>query len=784
MTQPDAKPLSGAASVSVLNKVIGYYESWMAQKGCHKVTPTDLPLDAPTHINFAFAYINTRTCNIHTMDSGTPSSLCQDATNVKSFKHDINVFISVGGWTFSDNNTGTQHIHVADNVLHLLKQYGFDGLDIDWEYPGAGDRGGSPEDTANYVLLLKALQETLNASGSKLGLTFTAPSSYWYLRWVDLPNMIRYADWINLMSYDIHGVWGSRDTIGSIIELAVDLFWRVNIPPEKIVMGFGFYGRSFTLAYKFCTNPGCLSKGASSPGPYSDTGSITITPVYDRAAAVKYYTFDNDQWFSYDDGSTFAQKIAWANEVGLGGAMIWASDLGKYKSIFACRSMAIYDDKYSTHAGLTNKTIMSNPTLQGIDKSLPNPKSVIQFDGQNCLNDKDAMANAGRSGYTVVGWDDAGYGKKNCHCGKPVCCPTSSAAKDCIWRGDNTGDAGVSSNWNAQCQDGEINIAGIRSSWGGGFVNDGDTDKCELAIDRATYGDLSSGCDWNIKKVACCAAQKAAREPGTCGADLCSLFPGWCPDDSSNENSVSYRKGTSKQYFVKVRGVLVETVAVAYPSVGQLFTVANAGQVVGWAREVIDSFIKAALSGYLYRIMEAFGSTKSPEPLLVTAAGINAVTGRIVGHNAPFTIGKIEELAAAAVKDDSDEAVNNLLTAIRNTFALFEYFRDHRVVGQWNNVLLQVGLQCAHIEHVTGVTDLQKWWWIWAPDFFQVVQDEAQGWATAAIRAAAGAYTEARMVGRSLKTNDVVVAALSEFQSKVSLMRMPTMNADKTTITD
>ena len=83
----------------------------------------------------------------------------------------------------------------------------------------------------------------------------------------------------------------------------------------------------------------------------------------------------------------------------------------------------IYDDKYSTHAGLTNKPIMSNPTLQGIDKSLPNPKSVIQFNGQNCvkyegncvkLNDKDAMANAGGSEYTVVGWDDAGCGKKNC----------------------------------------------------------------------------------------------------------------------------------------------------------------------------------------------------------------------------------------------------------------------------------------------------------------------------------------------------------------------------------
>lgn len=82
----------------------------------------------------------------------------------------------------------------------------FDGLDIDWEYPGASDRGGKPEDTKNYVLLLKTLQETFAASGSNYGLTFTAPSSYWYLRWFDLENMIKYADWINLMSYDLHGV--------------------------------------------------------------------------------------------------------------------------------------------------------------------------------------------------------------------------------------------------------------------------------------------------------------------------------------------------------------------------------------------------------------------------------------------------------------------------------------------------------------------------------------------------------------------------------------------------
>lgn len=60
--------------------------------------------------------------------------------------------------------------------------------------------------------------------------------------------MIKYADWINLMSYDLHGIWDSTDPIGSIvqghtnlteIQLAAELFWRVNIPPAMIVMGFG-----------------------------------------------------------------------------------------------------------------------------------------------------------------------------------------------------------------------------------------------------------------------------------------------------------------------------------------------------------------------------------------------------------------------------------------------------------------------------------------------------------------------------------------------------------------
>jgi chitinase len=208
------------------------------------------------------------------------------------------------------------------------------------------------------VLLFQTLRQTFDASGSRFGLSFTAPSSYWYLRWFDLPGLIKWADWINLMSYDLHGVWDSNNPIGSIVQghtnlteikLAAELFWRVGVPPAKLVMGFGFYGRSFTLADASCTKPGCRFKGASDPGPCTGEGGIlghyeiqevlksgggggnrkrAPKPVYDKTAAVKYVTFDKDQWVSYDDKETMKQKVDWANSVGLGGALIWASDLG------------------------------------------------------------------------------------------------------------------------------------------------------------------------------------------------------------------------------------------------------------------------------------------------------------------------------------------------------------------------------------------------------------------------------------------------------------------------
>lgn len=92
-----------------------------------------------------------------------------------------------------------------------LAEYGYDGVDFDWEYPGVDDHGGSADNGVNYTTFLKELREAIDASGKDFIVMFTAPISYWYLKNLDLANMMQYVDWVDIMSYDLHGVWDSDD---------------------------------------------------------------------------------------------------------------------------------------------------------------------------------------------------------------------------------------------------------------------------------------------------------------------------------------------------------------------------------------------------------------------------------------------------------------------------------------------------------------------------------------------------------------------------------------------
>lgn len=88
-----------------------------------------------------------------------------------------------------------------------MKQYGFQGLDLDWEYPSASDRNGKPEDKENYVALVREMKA---AFGNQYGLSVALPASYPYLRGFDPKGMEPHVDFFNLMTYDLHGIWDAN----------------------------------------------------------------------------------------------------------------------------------------------------------------------------------------------------------------------------------------------------------------------------------------------------------------------------------------------------------------------------------------------------------------------------------------------------------------------------------------------------------------------------------------------------------------------------------------------
>jgi chitinase len=172
--------------------------------------------------------------NVLIQDSNA-ASLYSQFTDLKGTYNGLQTWISVGGWSFTDR----KHIFLPHNVQNLrsvtdlhvpagvtrnafsnmaasetntqtfinglikfMDTYGFDGIDLDWEYPAADDRGGVPADFTNYVSLVKAIRL---AFGTKYGFSITLPTSYWYLQHFDLANIQDSVDWFNFMAYDLHG---------------------------------------------------------------------------------------------------------------------------------------------------------------------------------------------------------------------------------------------------------------------------------------------------------------------------------------------------------------------------------------------------------------------------------------------------------------------------------------------------------------------------------------------------------------------------------------------------
>ncbi|MGI2784238.1 chitinase C-terminal domain-containing protein [Vibrio alginolyticus] len=249
-------------------RVIGYFTSWRAGDDPQSTyLVKDIPWEQLTHINYAFVSIGSDG-KVNVGDVNDPNNPATGKTwpgvevdpalgfkghfgalATYKQKHDVKTLISIGGWAETGGHFDTNGDRVADggfytmttnadgsinhagiekfatSAVEMMRQYKFDGLDIDYEYPTSMAGAGNPYDKdfmeprrqylwASYQELMKVLREKLDAASAQDGihymLTIAAPSSGYLLRGMETFDVTKYLDYVNIMSYDLHGAWNDH----------------------------------------------------------------------------------------------------------------------------------------------------------------------------------------------------------------------------------------------------------------------------------------------------------------------------------------------------------------------------------------------------------------------------------------------------------------------------------------------------------------------------------------------------------------------------------------------
>lgn len=275
-------------------KVVAYYPSWEPQ------SLNKARFDTLTHVIYAFA-IPTAEGGLRPLENPeTARQLVQ-----KAHQAGAKALIAIGGWSYNDVPLEATFVSAtadsakrkgfADAIIALMEEYGFDGVDMDWEHPRVDGNT-----SAQYEALMLDLSERLHKNGKLLTSAVlsgaTPDGSVYYDAAAHSDKVIAAVDWLNVMAYD--GGDGDRH---SSYEFAVNcgLYWSKTrkAGAEKVVLGVPFYGRPSWAAYE----------DILAANPNADQTDISTI---------------NGMEAHYNGVATIRKKTRYALE-NLGGVMIW-----------------------------------------------------------------------------------------------------------------------------------------------------------------------------------------------------------------------------------------------------------------------------------------------------------------------------------------------------------------------------------------------------------------------------------------------------------------------------
>lgn len=237
---------------------------------------------------------------------------------------------------------------LANEMLSIIETYGYDGLDIDYEFP----QGGNNPKT-NYVKFMQYMREGFDALSEKNGkeyiLSMAVPAGTWAFSLFNMTELSKYVSYFNIMSYDLHVGTATKNIThhhtnpmadstpgfeGASVEEDIALYREMGIPDDQIVVGIGMYARRWTNVEAGSTN------GLYQPGILDETTNEAYLHFSDirsryenKNGYVKYwddvtkspwlYNAEKKVFLTYDDEQSAQIKCELAGKAGIGGVMVF-----------------------------------------------------------------------------------------------------------------------------------------------------------------------------------------------------------------------------------------------------------------------------------------------------------------------------------------------------------------------------------------------------------------------------------------------------------------------------